>query len=103
MYSYLATLRLHATSEAGATLTVGPKRRVVFRERIVYPKGGLRKDEIKRILRPLKPYWGLEEPTKHLERVRDPDRPLMTFLQFKLAAKQLLKDAGMLLDKPTED
>jgi hypothetical protein len=54
-------------------------------------------------LRPLKPYWGLEEPTKHLERVRDPDRPLMTFLQFKLAAKQLLKDAGMLLDKPTED
>ena len=36
MYSYLATLRLHATSEIGATLTVGPKRRVVFKERILW-------------------------------------------------------------------
>jgi len=103
MYSYLATLRLHATSEAGATLTVGPGRRVVFKERILYPKGGLRKDEIKRVLSPLKSFWGEDDPATLAGRERDPERPLMTFLAFKLAAKRLLSDAGMLRKLPDED
>jgi hypothetical protein len=36
-------------------------------------------------------------------RERNPDRPLMTFLQFKTAAKRLLTDAGMLRTAETKD
>ena len=103
MYNYLATLRLHATSEIGATLTVGPKRRVVFKERILYPEGGLRKDEIKRVLRPLEGYWGEDEPAKLVGRERDPDKPLMGFMMFRIAAKKLLSEAGMLREMAVED
>jgi hypothetical protein len=101
MYSYLATLRLHE-GDGGRTLTVGPKRRVVFKDCI---GGGpaLRKDDLKRVLSPLKTYWGLEEGAKHLNRQRDPDRPLMTFSQFKGAAKRLLLDAGLLKTVGVED
>jgi len=103
MYHYLNTLRLHETREGGRTLTVGPGRRVVFRARIAC-RVDMRKDEVKRILGPLKPYWGVDEPSKVMfRRERDPERPLMTFMQFKLSAKQLLSDAGMLLDRPAED
>jgi hypothetical protein len=103
-YSYLATLRL---IDNGLTLAVGPRRRVVFKNRITSPPGhryaDLRKDEIKRVLSPLKAYWGEDDAARFRDRVRDPERPMMTFLSFKTAAKVLLTDAGMLLDKPTED
>ena len=95
MYSYLSTLRLHD----GGTLTVGPNRRVVFKNRLLT----LRKDEVKRVLRPLSQYWGEDQPEKLRGRQRDPDRPLMTFSQFKGAARRLLTDAGMLVDLPTEE
>ena len=103
MYNYLATLRLHATSEIGATLTVGPKRRVVLKERILYPKGGLNKEEIKRVLSPLRQYWGCDDPSKLQGRERDPDRPLMGFMMFRIAAKKLLSEAGMLREMAVED
>ena len=101
MYQYLATLRLH-DGDGGRTLTVGPGRRVVFKARID-SRVDLRKDELKRVLSPLRKYWGEDNPATLVGRERDPDRPLMTFLQFKLSAKILLRDAGMLLDKPAED
>ena len=102
MYNFLATLRL---LDSGRTLVVGPNRRTVFKERIVHPdrRSDLRRDELKRVLSPLRQYWGCDEAGKGLDRQRDPDRPLMTFHAFKLAAKRLLADAGMLLDKPTEE
>ncbi len=96
MYNFLATLRL---LDNGGTLAVGPNRRVVFKDRI--PNG--RRDEVKRVLSPLRQYWGCDEAGKGLDRERDPDRPLMTFHAFKLAAKRLLADAGMLLDRTAED
>ena len=61
MYSYLSTLRLH-DGDGGSTMTVGPKRRVVFKNRILYHGNELRKEEIKRVLRPLKQYWGCDDP-----------------------------------------
>jgi hypothetical protein len=104
MYHYLNTLRL---LDSGATLAVGPNRRVVFRARIISPSShryaDMRKDELKRVLSPLRRYWGCDEAGKGLDRERDPDRPLMTFTAFKLAAKRLLADAGMLLDRTAED
>jgi hypothetical protein len=101
MYSYLNTLRLH-DGDGGRTLTVGPKRRVVFRGRVA-GSADLRKDELKRVLSPLKSYWGHDNPATLAGRERDPERPLMTFLAFKLAAKRLLSDAGMLRKLPDED
>lgn len=101
MYNFLATLRLH-DGDGGRTLTVGPKRRVVFRARVI-GRVDLRKDELKRILSPLKQYWGHDDPATLAGRERHPDRPLMTFLAFKLAAKQLMADAGMLRTLPEEE
>jgi hypothetical protein len=95
VYSYSATLRIHD----GGTLTVGPNRRVVFKNRLL----ALRKDEVKRVLRPLSQYWGEDDPAKLKDRKRDPERPLMSFMQFKGAAKRLLMEAGMLRNLSTEE
>ena len=103
MYAYLATMRIHDTTEGGATLTVGPKRRVVFKSRLRAPSGDLRKNQIKRVLAPLRRYWGCDGPTKHLDRQADPERPLMPFMEFKMNAKRLLIDAGMLRPSLVED
>jgi hypothetical protein len=104
MYHYLSTLRL---LDSGNSLSVGPGRRVVFRQRLTTPPNrrycDLRRDEVKRVLSPLRQYWGCDDPASLEGRKRDPDRPLMTFLQFKLAAKRLLLDAGMLRALPNED
>jgi hypothetical protein len=54
-------------------------------------------------LKPLNSFWGEDDPETLKDKPRDPDRPLMTFLAFKLAAKRLLLDAGMLRSLPTED
>ena len=102
MYNYLTTLRLH-DGDGGSTMTVGPKRRVVFKNRILYHGSELRKDEIKRVLSPLKQYWGCDDPAKLQSRERDPDKPLMTFMGFRLAAKKLLSEAGMLREMAVED
>lgn len=103
-YSYLSTLRL---LDNGSTLAVGPNRRVVFRQRITRPLGHqdspVRKDEIKYVLSPLRSFWGEDDVEKLRGRERNPDRPLMTFLQFKTAAKRLLTDAGMLRTAETKD
>ena len=101
MYQYLATLRLH-DGDGGRTLTVGPGRRVVFKARID-SRVDLRKDELKRVLSPLRKYWGEDNPATLVGRERDPERPLMTFLAFKLAAKRLLLDAGMLRTIPGDE
>lgn len=98
-YNYLATLRLH-DGHGGRTLTVGPSRRVVFKNRI----GGrvdLRKDEVKRVLKSLYGYWGNDQRIN--PGPRDPDRPMMTFMQFKMNAKALLKAAGLLLECASDD
>ena len=105
MYSYLATLRLH-DGYGGQTLTVGPQNRVVFKDRIITPPShryaDLRKDELKLVLSPLRKYWGEDQPEKLKGRQRDLDRPVMTFSQFKGAARRLLTDAGM-MERPTEE
>lgn len=98
-YNYLATLRLH-DGNGGRTLTVGQSRRVVFKNRI----GGrvdMRKEELKKVLKPLAGYWGNDQKVN--PGPRDSERPLMTFLKFKVNAKALLKAAGLLLEYASDD
>jgi hypothetical protein len=103
MYQYLSTLRLH-DGDGGQTLTVGPKRRVVFKSKLLGHDGNrytsLRKDQVKRVLSPLKQWWGEDDPAKLK---RDPDKPFMSMMMFRTAAKRLLTDAGMLRGTSTED
>jgi hypothetical protein len=81
---------------------------VVFKSKLLTPLGrnrydDLRKDEVKRVLSPLRQYWGTDEPTKHPERESDPDRPLMSMMAFRNTARRLLMDAGMLRQTTTEE
>jgi len=93
MYNYLATLRLQ-DGDGGHTLTVGPMRRVVFKNAIF----GCNKGAVKRALRPLSGYWS--KPSEDGHKPGEPvqkDVKIMSFYEFRMKAKQLLRDAGLLI------
>ena len=85
MYNYLATLRLQ-DGDHGHTLTVGPMRRVVFKNAIF----GCNKAAVKRALRPLTGYWSKPSEDGHTpgSAVQKGVR-VMSFYEFRLKAKQL--------------
>ena len=95
MYNYLATLRLQ-DGDHGHTLTVGPMRRVVFKNAIF----GCNKAAVKRALRPLTGYWSKPSEDGHTpgSAVQKGVR-VMSFYEFRLKAKQLLRDADLLIPR----
>ena len=103
MYNYLSTLRLHDGS-GGRTLTVGPKRRVVFKNSIYdthatssAEANGLSKTAIKRALEPLAGYWSKPTEGDHVPGAKvQPGVSVMSMHEFKTKARRLLVDAGLL-------
>ena len=97
MYCYLSTLRLN-----NGALLVGPKRRVVFANG-VHSKdyrsngGSATRYEVKRALAPLSGYWSKPSEADHVSGAPvQKDVPVMSFYEFRLKAKRLLTDAGLL-------
>jgi hypothetical protein len=89
MFNYLATLRLN-----NGALLVGPKRRVVF-------GSGIRnasRNEVKAALRPLSGYWSKPSEDGHTPGSSvQKDVPVMSFYEFRMKSKQLLRNAGLLI------
>lgn len=101
MFNYLSTLRLQDSNGTGGhTLTVGPKRRVVFKNAIF----GCNKGAVKRALRPLAGYWSKPSEDGHA-----PGAPVqkgmkvMSMQEFRLKARQLLKDADLLIPRERDE
>ncbi len=97
MYCFLSTLRIHESS-AGRSLVVGPKRRVLFGRGVLLRGRG--KSAIKEALKPLAGYWSRpsdsdHKPGSHIQA----DVPVMGFSEFKMKARRLLTDAGLLVSQ----
>jgi hypothetical protein len=127
MYNYLNTLRLHGQSAGEKTwsilpnahlvsgglpitLTVGPKRRVVFKNAIgdqtarsSAEANSLSKSRIKSALKPLAGYWSKPSESDHVPGAMvQPNVPVMSFHEFKTKARRLLAEAGLLVPKAEE-
>ena len=98
MFSYLATLRLN-----NGALMVGPKRRVVFGSGMRQKKldgSDVTRNDVKAALRPLAGYW-----SKPSEEGHTPGAPVqkgvrvMSFYEFRMKSKQLLRDADLLIPR----
>jgi hypothetical protein len=102
LFNYLATLRLNR-----GALMVGPKRRVVFSSGMRQKKldgSEVTRNDLKAALRPLSGYWS--KPSEEGHRPGAPvqkDVPVMSAYEFRLRAKRLLMNAGLLRPTLAED
>jgi hypothetical protein len=82
-------------------LMVGPKRRVVFGSGVQGRRldgSVVTRNEIKAALLPLAGYWSKPSEEGHTPgSLVQKDVPVMSFYEFRMKSKQLLRNAGLLI------
>lgn len=101
-FDYLKTLRLN-----NGALMVGPKRRVVFGSGVQGKRldgSVVTRNDVKAALQPLAGYWSKPSEDGHT-----PGSPVqkgvrvMSFYEFRMKSKQLLRDAGLLIPRERDE